>query len=395
MREPEEEGEYHPGQLSDRFKSKKQQLNMNHPISSNSSITSAISRSSASLPRSVLRKGKFDVSRRARVTRPLLDLSVIYDLFGENATLYHVLGVDPTASAADIRRAYVRQGRATLLHGSLAFTDENAPRNLDDFPEMARKKFQAISIAYEVLSIPELRSDYDWHGVVYAQSSSSCRTDASSESRCQNGVRWKEYVEEKIIIDSHPDEHSRGTGAVGAPKEQHTATAPKATEYGWLGSHFRGIDKETEKFLKGDFLDKFDEGIVKLQQSFGSLIGSIGTKESTETKRSGFDVASVASNGGDLISVDESKPNIIVEQLHAKEKLFHKEHHMTVEPYKGETNGRVQNEQPSGCDSPCSVAAFSPWADDVTKGSNSMWNLSESFSNMLGSDDKKTACSER
>ena len=40
-----------------------------------------------------------------------------------NATLYHVLGIEQSGG---IKKAYLRQGRATLIHGGFAFTTENA-----------------------------------------------------------------------------------------------------------------------------------------------------------------------------------------------------------------------------------------------------------------------------
>mmetsp|Transcript_11938 Transcript_11938/g.22110 ORF Transcript_11938/g.22110 Transcript_11938/m.22110 type:complete len:381 (-) Transcript_11938:121-1263(-) len=378
-REPEE-GKYSMQSASDRFRSQTQP----RQIQTNSSICSSISsvkctsistRSSASLPPSALRKGKFDVSGRAQI-RPLLDLSIIYDLFGENATLYHVLGIEPWTEAADIKRAYLRQGRATLVHGGFAFTAENAPQNLDDFPQLARKEFQAISIAYEILSNPELRSDYDCHGVVHVQSSTS-RTNAS-ESSSQNSVRWKPYVEEKVIIDSHPDEHSRRAVIIEAPKEQHK-------EYGWLESHLRGIDKEAEKFLRGDMLDSFDEGITSLKKSLESLIGNIGSIDSPL----GTDVATAVEPNEDnaVSAVIESEPNKqnqtnFMKKLGAKINLFHEEDQITVDSY--QQDNMTEKEKSSALHSPCSVTMFGRYMEDMTDSTVRACGLSDSFYNLLG-----------
>ena len=377
-REPEE-GKYSMQSSSDRFRSQ----NQPRQIQTNSSICSSISsvkctsistRSSASLPPSALRKGKFDVSGRAQLIRPLLDLSIIYNLFGKNATLYHVLGIEPWAEAADIKRAYLRQGRATLVHGGFASTAENAPQNLDGFPELARKKFQAISIAYEILSSPELRSDYDCHGVVHDQSSTS-RTNAS-ESSSANSVRWKPYVEEKTIIDSHPDEHSRRTVLIEAPKEQNK-------EYGWLESHLRGIDKEAEKFLRGDMLDSFDEGITSLKKSLESLIGNIGSIDSPQ----GTDVATAVEPIEDsaVSVVIESEPNKqnqtnFMKKLGAKINLFHEEDQVTVDSYQQDN----MTEKEKSLHSPCSVTMFGRYVDDVTDSTVRACGLSDSFYNLLG-----------
>lgn len=60
---------------------------------------------------------------------------------------YRVLGLPPTASAADIRVAYRK--RAAALH-----PDRNPS-------ETAQAEFQEVQEAYEVMSDPDRRRDYD------------------------------------------------------------------------------------------------------------------------------------------------------------------------------------------------------------------------------------------
>ena len=64
---------------------------------------------------------------------------------------YAILGVDPTADAKTIRKAYLKQ---SLAH--------HPDKNVHD-PETAKKAFVRIGEAYEVLSDPAQRAAYDRH----------------------------------------------------------------------------------------------------------------------------------------------------------------------------------------------------------------------------------------
>lgn len=157
--------------------------------------------SSASTPPSALRKGKFDAS--SPKARSKAGLGIIYDAFGENLSLYRVLRIQPSAEAAALRKAYLTQGKAALVNAGVSVTDGvGGLQSLYNIPDDVRKKFQAVSLAYEVLSTPELRSYYDKYRALPVKSSSSLTARSSS-------VQWDEFVEEKIIWDSHPDEHNQ------------------------------------------------------------------------------------------------------------------------------------------------------------------------------------------
>lgn len=67
-------------------------------------------------------------------------------------TLYRILGVHPTASRGDIKRAYQR--KAKEIHPD---------KNPDD--PTATEKFQALNEAYQVLKDPEKRDRYDKYGL--------------------------------------------------------------------------------------------------------------------------------------------------------------------------------------------------------------------------------------
>lgn len=173
---------------------------------------SAGARNSAS-PASALRKGKFDASSPKVNSR---GLGIIYDAFGENFSLYQVLHVTPSAEPAELRKAYLAQGKSALVNGGVV-TDGGALQDFYDVPEEVRRKFQAVSLAYETLSTPELRSYYDRYGDLPIKPS-------QSHTRSTN-VRWKRFVEEKLILDSHPDEHSRPDDCLRG-KESREVTNP-------------------------------------------------------------------------------------------------------------------------------------------------------------------------
>jgi hypothetical protein len=166
--------------------------------------------SGASSPLSALRIGKFG-------KRQSLDVSIIHEVFGEDATLYQVLGIKPSALATEVRQAYLGQGKKALKKGGISINGADRPCELVEVSDAARKRFQAVSRAYEILSTPELRVEYDLYGVV---------SGLSLPSQTNGSVEWRPYVEEKIFHDDHSyyesrsDEDSCTPGSTDAPERQ-------------------------------------------------------------------------------------------------------------------------------------------------------------------------------
>jgi len=267
--------------------------------SSATSVASSSTLDNSSRPRSALRRGKFTggsgaTSAAQHRRSNSLDVVALNGLFSSDAnnkntttaSLYEVLHISPDADGAAVRRAYLSQGRKCLAVNTS--DDSLTPhRNLDEVPAIKRRKFQAISIAYEILSTPHLRSDYDKYGVVCALSPRN-----ASELQNPNSVRWRPYVEEKIITDSHPNEHLRpedddsqrsmspvaeleDSSSVSSNSEQ--SSQQDYHGISWFESRIRKFDKEAEKFLSGDKIDQLlDEGVVEIKKSIDS-IGAIGT----------------------------------------------------------------------------------------------------------------------
>ncbi len=190
------------------------------PGKSRSSLRgSSISHSSNQRPQSALRSGKYDTSN-SKLNELKFDLSVIYDIYGYDATLYEVLSVNRNANAREIKAAYLNKGRELLLVGS------NSSQPSSDVPDRSQKEFQAVSLAYQILSKEDLRALYD--------------------GRCnvarKNSVQWSNVVQEKVIKDAHPDEHSHRRKARRTPP-----IAPPVYDDGC--TELDGLDEEIDELM--------------------------------------------------------------------------------------------------------------------------------------------------
>ena len=87
--------------------------------------------------------------------------TILSEAYGENACLYEdVLGVTKDATASQLRKAYYKK--------CLAYHPDKLSADLtNDEKELAKKKFQAISLAYTILSDEEKRKEYDESGDLY------------------------------------------------------------------------------------------------------------------------------------------------------------------------------------------------------------------------------------
>ena len=152
------------------------------------------SHGSNQMPQSALRSGKYDTTN-SKLNELKFDLSEIHEIYGYDASLYHVLSVNKNASSREIKAAYLNKGREILLAGS------NSSEPSSGVSGRSRKKFQAASLAYEILSKEDLRALYDGRFSVARK----------------NSVQWSKVVQEKVINDAHPDEHSRRKYSRRAP----------------------------------------------------------------------------------------------------------------------------------------------------------------------------------
>lgn len=364
------------------------QLTKSHPapngatetrISSASSVCSAAS----SLPPSALRKGKYDTSCGRSVNStagPSIDLSIIHATYGKDASLYNILRLKPSADNNAIRRAYLRQGRKTLLDHGIArkvgggacefVTPEAVPKKLEDVPAEARRKFQAISIAYEILSTPDLKRAYDANELNKKLPVDLKRVTSG------NSVRWNPFVEEKIIEDQHPDEHSHRR---------------RASDDGWLHTHLQKLDQEAEMFLNGDFLDELDESIASMSESLSESIGQFmkrgiaSSNDVTCQERTISNTAapSVTSQAAQPCSLKDRALQMVPGKQQPKSCLRNRKTQTVQTQFSEEIKDTSPVKQKAVIESqsPCSVMGVHEFVSEVVDEAASM--LAESFSGLL------------
>lgn len=114
-------------------------------------------------------------------------MSIVYQAYGPTADLYRdVLRIEPTATDREIRTAYFRRGRQVLKEpdgdgvqegagaaGSIGAADQQqggggaaGPMSMAAVSQRSKLQFQAVSAAFDMLSDPELKGQYDSSGTV-------------------------------------------------------------------------------------------------------------------------------------------------------------------------------------------------------------------------------------
>jgi DnaJ family protein C protein 9 len=112
-------------------------------------------------------------------------MHVIEEAFGKGCDLYaDVLQCEPTANKAQLRKAYYR---AALVH----HPDKQQPTNGDNGDKNSLK-FQAVSLAYQILQDPEARTDYDESGHIPSDAPDDDDTAAAKQGMQQ----WKQYFDQ-------------------------------------------------------------------------------------------------------------------------------------------------------------------------------------------------------
>ena len=126
-------------------------------------------------------------------SHPMSGYTLISQAFGEAANLYtDVLGIPSSKNASDsfssitpsqLRKAYYK--RALEFHPDKQSTSSCTEQEI----EMAKLKFQAVSLAYTILSNPNLKQEYDESGHVWDEDSDF----GSSNTPTEGFDMWTEY----------------------------------------------------------------------------------------------------------------------------------------------------------------------------------------------------------
>eukprot|EP00339_Tiarina_fusa_P021622 CAMPEP_0117017712 /NCGR_PEP_ID=MMETSP0472-20121206/13798_1 /TAXON_ID=693140 ORGANISM="Tiarina fusus, Strain LIS" /NCGR_SAMPLE_ID=MMETSP0472 /ASSEMBLY_ACC=CAM_ASM_000603 /LENGTH=648 /DNA_ID=CAMNT_0004722167 /DNA_START=81 /DNA_END=2027 /DNA_ORIENTATION=+ len=196
---------------------------------------------------------------------PIAYVETIQKGFGENADIFtDVLQVSKDAPSREVRIAYFRRGREVLAEGGFRTLDQAA--TVSDVSTLVRTRFQAVSMAYEIVSSPRWKSYYLQHGFktpVFDDVASVDSADpvlGSSASLpgkySKPAVRWNGQVEE-LLFEKEPDEHKK---PAKEPKKK-TKTKRVVVESGHLDEHLQRLDEEASKHFVTDFWDTLEESL--------------------------------------------------------------------------------------------------------------------------------------
>ena len=139
----------------------------------------------------------------AAAAPPRTAMTIIHQAYGPTADLYRdVLRIEPTATDREIRTAYFRRGRRVLKEpdgdgllesggnvdgsgriGSEQQQDGGAaagPMSMAAVSQRSKLQFQAVSAAFDILSDPELKRQYDASGTVQPLAAAAALEDTDA-----------------------------------------------------------------------------------------------------------------------------------------------------------------------------------------------------------------------
>lgn len=93
------------------------------------------------------------------------------------STYYDILQVSPQASTSVIRAAFK------------ALSQKWHPDKHPNNPEIANKKFHVIKLAYDVLSNPRLREQYDQQTIQHNRRATDVKRDPSKNNQGSKGLK--------------------------------------------------------------------------------------------------------------------------------------------------------------------------------------------------------------
>ena len=230
---------------------------------------------------------------------PMSYVNTIVSAFGPDADLYHdVLDIPRHCSLRDTRIAYFRRGRQVLAeHSVIPQPYQTAASVGGNVSALAKLRFQAVSMAYEILTNDKWKTAYHTHGlqpenisvnIIHVTPTTATTTTPllrrsssmdSTRRKSHHAVRWNEEVEE-LVFNQHPSELSKRVddnnneedGNSSRKKKKGRKKKRAVIETEELRSHLEHLDREAERHFVSDFLDD-------LETSFDDLL-SLGSKKS-------------------------------------------------------------------------------------------------------------------
>ena len=181
-------------------------------------------------------------------------MSIVYQAYGPTADLYRdVLRIEPTATEREIRTAYFRRGRQVLKEPDGDGVQEGAgaagrmgaahqqqdggaagPMSMAAVSQRSKLQFQAVSAAFDILSDPELKSQYDASGTV--QPTDTVAEDADNNIDTSHAPSTTVVTGTSLFLRSRSTEGSLKSSFNGRSGLQRNRSCNSST-----GSSKRGI----------------------------------------------------------------------------------------------------------------------------------------------------------
>ncbi|MBQ0166571.1 MAG: J domain-containing protein [Treponema sp.] len=172
---------------------------------------------------------------------------------------YRILGVQPTASAAEIKRAYRK--KAKLLHPDVAGSDNSVE---------AEEQFRLLQKAYEILSDMHQRSMFDESFAVHSRYEAGRRSENTFNYRAWLAARTDEESRCKLIFFDLM--HDREDDAVVLFKKMNTEVAGFSLSHWFTREDFMdyGFILSEELVLRAEYYDAILllEQIIKMERSY-------------------------------------------------------------------------------------------------------------------------------
>lgn len=233
-------------------------------------------------------------------------IDTIIEGFGEDADIFtDVLKAKHDAEPRQLRICYFRRGREILTEGGVPGLDGLAASGGDNVSELTKIRFQAVSMAYEIVSNPAWRAIYSERGLKAVCMKEDLKA-IYSENNERPSVRWNEHVEE-LLFDLEPDEKTDpnlGKKKKGGKKAKAKIFIEQDEE---LDEHLAKLDAEAEPHFVTDFFDSLEESLDGLLKFGGKK--STGKAELPNSRDKN------KSNNGPPSLTSDDRENVPIERV--------------------------------------------------------------------------------